>query len=286
MLNSRMDNNDSISVVLVTNVGQGYGRAVALSYGKAGYDVVCADRDVDMASRTAAEIEEAGGQAIPIQADISSLSDVKNAFDKVYEIFGDLSGVVHVASIYSQTRFRDLSDGEFDELVDEILRTTFLTLKTAARRLENGWMVLITPPKTAVEPHMVALRGAMTRMASGFEARYDNLRVNVIVPSRQASDPTHDAALVDAVNFFGSEAARGISGHRFYVELPPPPKVIESLLPEVRAALDENMGQEELEANHYDDGFEDGSNEYFTEDLDETLEDDDTELDSLQMWEV
>ena len=63
-------------VVLVTNVGQGFGRAVALAYGQSDYDVVCADRDVDLAAKTAAEIEELGGQAIPIQADMTTQSDV------------------------------------------------------------------------------------------------------------------------------------------------------------------------------------------------------------------
>ena len=45
-------------IVLVTGVGQGFGRSVALGWGRAGYDVVCADRDVELAARTAAEVEE------------------------------------------------------------------------------------------------------------------------------------------------------------------------------------------------------------------------------------
>ncbi|HEX7022834.1 MAG TPA: SDR family NAD(P)-dependent oxidoreductase [Trueperaceae bacterium] len=246
----------SVSVVLVTNVGQGFGRAVALAYGRDDYDVVCADKDGDLASKTAAEIEELGGQAIPIQADMTTLMDVKNAFEKVFEIFGDLSGVVHVASFESHTRFRDLSEGEFGELVDENLKSAFLVLRTAARLLDDGWLVLVSPPRNAIEPHMVAVRGAITRMAAGFEARYDNLRVNVVVPSRGASDPKHDAPLVRSVRYLGSPDAAGISGHRLYVELPPPPRVIESLLPEVRAALDENVRQDDLEATLYQEDAE------------------------------
>lgn len=241
---------NTVSVVLVTNVGQGFGRAIALAYGRADYDVVCADRDVDLATKTAAEIEECGGQAIPMQADMTTQLDVKKAFEKVYEIFGDLSGVVHVASMESHSRFRDLGEGEFAELVDEVFKSTFLILKTAARLLNPGWLVLVSPPRNAQEPHMLALRGAITRMASGFEARHHQLNVNVVVPSRNSSDPLHDDALVRNVLYLGSRNT-GLSGHRFYVELPPPPKVIESLLPEVRAALDENVRQDDLEASLY-----------------------------------
>ena len=278
----------SVSVILVTNVGQGFGRAVALAYGQADYDVVCADRDVDLASKTAAEIEELGGQAIPIQADMTSQMDVKAAFDKVFEIFGDLTGVVHVASFESNTRFRDLGEGEFGELLDENFKSTFLVLKTAARILNESWLVLVAPPRNAVEPHMVAVRGAITRMAAGFESRYDNLNVNVVVPSRSASDPKHDAPLVQNVLYLGSRET-GLSGHRLYVELPPPPKVIESLLPEVRAALDENVRQDDLEASLFeedddiedelggseDDAFEDYEGEDELEDAD--LDDEDSD---------
>jgi NAD(P)-dependent dehydrogenase (short-subunit alcohol dehydrogenase family) len=175
---------DEASVVLVTNVGQGFGRAIALAYGQRGFDVVCADKDVDLASKTAAEIEELGGQAIPIQADMTTQMDVKNAFDKVFEIFGDLSGVVHVASSESQTSFRELSEGEFSELFVDNVRSTFLILKMSERLLERAWLVLVTPPKSAAQPHMLSIRGAMTRMAAAFEARVARLTVNVVIPSR------------------------------------------------------------------------------------------------------
>lgn len=243
---------DEASVVLITNVGQGFGRAIALSYGQSGFDVVCADKDVDLASKTAAEIEELGGQAIPIQADMTTQLDVLAAFNKVFEIFGDLSGVVHVASSESHTAFRELSEGEFGDLFVENVRSTFLTLKMAERLLEQAWIVLVSPPKSATEPHMLSIRGAMTRMAAGFEARNERLQVNVVIPSRAASDPKHDARLVRAVRFLGSSATLGLSGHRFYVALPPPPRVLEAMLPEVRAALDSSVRQDDLEASLYD----------------------------------
>jgi len=268
-----------VSVVLVTNVGQGFGRAIALAYGQADFDVVCADKDGTLASKTAAEIEELGGQAIPVQADMSVPLDVRNTFDKVFEIFGDLSGVVHVAAFESNTPFAELGDGEFGELIDENLRSTFLMLKASARLLDDAWLVIVSPPKSAAEPHMVAVRGAITRMAAGFEARYDSVSVNVAVPSRSASDPKHDAALVENVLYLGSRST-GLSGHRLYVTLPPPPKDIESLLPEVRAALDSNVRQDDLEASVYDDpdafappdGLEDDLDE--ADELEDAAEDD------------
>lgn len=243
-------------VVLVTNVGQGFGRAVALAYGQADYDVVCADRDVDLAAKTAAEIEESGGQAIPIQADMTTQMDVLAAFQKVYEIFGALGGVVHVSSQVSHTPFEELGEGEFAELLAEDLRSAYLTLKTAARLLNGGWVVVVAPPLHR-QPQMAAVQGALSRLVASFCERYEAPRANLVVPSRDAADPRHDAALVRSVRFLGSSSAHGVSGQEVFVDLPPPPRVTETLLPEVRAALDDRVRQDDLEASLYGDAEDD-----------------------------
>jgi NAD(P)-dependent dehydrogenase (short-subunit alcohol dehydrogenase family) len=249
------------SVVLVTNVGQGFGRAVALACGQGGHDVVCADRDVDLASKTAAEIEELGGQAIPIQADMTTHMDVLNAFHKVYEIFGDLNGVVHTASYGSQTAFHTLGESEFMELLEEDVKSSYLTLKVCAQVLREGWLVLVGPPESGDEPQMTAVRAALSGLVAGFGDRYERLRTNLVIPSRAASDPRHDAALIDSVLYLGSATAQGVRGQQLYIELPPPPRISESLLPEVRAALDSSVRQDDLEASLYDDSGDESYDE-------------------------
>jgi len=259
---------ESARVVLVTNVGQGFGRAVALSYGHAGYDVVCADPDVDFASKTAAEVEEVGGQAIPVQVDMTSLLEVRSAFAKVFEIFGVLGGVVHVANQSSHARFDDLSESEFAELLREDVTSTFLLLRTANRLLRSGWVVIVTPSGTPEHPQMAGIQGAINGLATalahaperapvavrasdayGMDGEPPSVRprINVVVPSRAASDPRSDAALVHAVRFLGSAAASGMQGVLLPVHLPPPPKVVETLLPEVQAALDDTVRQGDLD---------------------------------------
>ncbi len=260
---------ESARVVLVTNVGQGFGRAVALSYGHAGFDVVCADPDVDLASKTAAEVEEVGGQAIPVQADMTSLLDVRSTFAKVFEIFGVLGGVVHVVSQESQSRFAELSESEFAELLREDVTSTFLLLRTAERLLRSGWVVVVAPTNDPEYPQMAGVQGAITGVVSALanaperspfpeiairasdvsdpEPPGERPRINVVVPSRTASDPRSDAALVHAVRYLGSAAAQGLRGTVVPVQLPPPPKVIETLLPEVQAALDDTVRQGDLD---------------------------------------
>jgi NAD(P)-dependent dehydrogenase (short-subunit alcohol dehydrogenase family) len=260
---------ESARVVLVTNVGQGFGRAVALAYGQAGFDVVCADPDVDLASKTAAEVEELGAQAIPVQADAAAQLDVRAAFIKVAELFGALGGVVHVACQQSHTPFSRLTDGEFAELLREDLSSTFLILREASRPPGPAWVVVVAPPRALERPQMAAVHGALTHMAAAYSsssaelvplegpefaelARRDGRsasrpRVNVVVPSRAPSDPRHDARLAHAVRYLGSSASRGVSGTTLVVDLPPPPRIVETLLPEVQAALDDSVRQDDRE---------------------------------------
>ncbi len=249
-------------MVLVTNVGQGFGRAVSLAYGRAGYHVVCADRDVDLASKTAAEVEELGGQAIPIQADMTTQMDVLTTYQKVLEIFGALGGVVHVAEHVNTTPFENMAEAEFLEVMIENVRSSFLVLKTAARLLSVGWVVIVAPPAAgAVQMH--AAQGALVRMVTGFKERFAFPRANLVIPSRPSSDPLHDQALVRAVRYFGSPESAGVSGQVVDVELPEPPRLAEALLPEVRAALDVNVRQDD----EYDYAWE------FTVDEDEEYDD-------------
>lgn len=108
---------------------------------------------------------------------------------------------------------------------------------------------------------MRALRGSVVDLVVGSHDSFDHVRVNAVVPSRPASDPRHDARLVDVVRHLGSPYAEGLGGQVLRVELPPPPQLVESLLPEVRAALDEDMRQDDLEALYREAVGEDSDDE-------------------------
>lgn len=258
-------------IVLVTGVGQGFGRSVALGWGRSGYDVVCADRDVGLAARTAAEVEEVGGQAIPIQTDITAAMDVRDAFAKVGELFGELEGVVHVASRSSSTHPSRLTDSEFHELTHETLLSSHLVLRTAARVFDEGWVVIVGPPTSASAPQNRMVRAGLEGLMAGYDAASSSLRANLILPSRPAAGPRHDARLVEAALFLGGDSAAGVRGATLRVDLPPPPRASERLLPEIQAALDDRIRQGDLD----DDGFDDLEAGF----LDDDETDDETDLD-------
>jgi hypothetical protein len=207
--------------------------------------VICADRDVALASKTAAEVEDHGGRAISIQSDATVPMDVQTAFRKSEELFGVPNGVVHAATRYSAAEAADLSEGEFHELVAETLFSSQLVMQQAARTMEAGWVVVVGPPAADASPQTAMVQAGLTGLTARYAEVYPHLRFNLITPSRRASDPQHDVRLTDTVAFLGSRRGEGVSGSVTKVTLPPPPKMIEQQLPEIQAALDDRFRQED-----------------------------------------
>lgn len=274
--------------MLVTGVGQGFGRAIALGWARAGYDVVCADRDVALASKTAAEVEEVGGQAIPVQLDVTVPLDVRQAFAKVDELFGRLDGVVHVASRSGDGDATTLADGAFGELVDDVLRSSHLVLRNAGRAMEDGFVLVVGPDAASDEPHDAMTRDGLAALVRGYAARLPHLRLGLVTPSRAASDPHHDAPLVDAALFLGGPGGAGLPGATLDVTLPPPPRRVERLLPEVQAALGHPSDDAfAIDAMGEDDAAdEDGADEDAAGDPPDPTWDDDGAATSEAAWDA
>ena len=87
-------------VALVTGASKGIGRAIALRMAQDGAAVVVNYAGgTQQARETVALIEKDGGKAIPVQADVSKVGDVKRLFDACFEKFGKLDILVNNAGM-------------------------------------------------------------------------------------------------------------------------------------------------------------------------------------------
>jgi NAD(P)-dependent dehydrogenase (short-subunit alcohol dehydrogenase family) len=85
-------------VAIVTGAGDGIGRATALAFAKAGAAVGCVDIAAEQAETIAKTITEAGGQAMPIIADVSRELDTLAAAGSVRERWGGVHVLVNAAA--------------------------------------------------------------------------------------------------------------------------------------------------------------------------------------------
>ena len=130
-------------VALVTGASRGIGRATALRLGRAGACVVVNyATNADKAREVVATIEDGGGKAVAVQADISQRTDVIRLFEQAQEAFGGLDIVVNNAGAYLAKPLTDVTETEFDQIFALDARGTFFALQEAARRVRTGGRII------------------------------------------------------------------------------------------------------------------------------------------------
>jgi len=100
----------------------------------------------------AAEIEEAGGQALPILGDVRDEASVQEAVEKTVERFGGIDIVVNNASAINLAPMRDLEVKRLDLMLDINLRGTFVLTRAALphlRESDHAHVLSLSPPISA-----------------------------------------------------------------------------------------------------------------------------------------
>ncbi|QMU67530.1 SDR family oxidoreductase [Streptacidiphilus sp. P02-A3a] len=131
-------------VIAVTGAGRGIGRAVALGCAAQGARVVVNDYGVavdgagpssEVAAAVVKEIEAAGGEAVAVADDVSTMAGGERVVRTAVDTWGRLDGVVCVAGILRERMLFNMSEQEWDGVVDTHLKGTFTVFRAAAARL-------------------------------------------------------------------------------------------------------------------------------------------------------
>jgi NAD(P)-dependent dehydrogenase (short-subunit alcohol dehydrogenase family) len=113
-------------IALVTGAGSGIGRAIAIRFAKGGAHVIVNDMDGRAAEKTAHEIEALGGQAYPLQANISNREEVHEMVAKGVDRFGAINILVNNAGTGGSSIItRDLPADAWENTVSVNLNGAF-----------------------------------------------------------------------------------------------------------------------------------------------------------------
>jgi 3-oxoacyl-[acyl-carrier protein] reductase len=116
---------------VITGSGRGIGRGIAEHLGERGANVVVNYRSsADAAEDAVAAIEESGGEAIAAQADVTDRDEVDAMRERVHEEFGPVDVLVNNAGITQDTRFVNMSQEEWDSVIDVNLGGVFNCTQT------------------------------------------------------------------------------------------------------------------------------------------------------------
>ena len=103
-------------VALVTGGSQGIGKAIAERLVNDGFSVALVALEENKLQETAKELEEKGGEALPIVADVSDRDAVFAAVKKTVDHFGDLNVVVNNAGLGPTTPIDTITPEQFEKV--------------------------------------------------------------------------------------------------------------------------------------------------------------------------
>ena len=273
--------------IAVTGAGRGIGRSIALACAAEGANVVVADYGVsmdgseptsDVADAVVKEIANAGGTAVAVADTVTTMAGGERIVQTAVDEWGRIDGVVCVAGILRERMLFNMSEEEWDPVIETHLKGTFTVFKAASaamRKQGSGTLIGFTSGvgnlgSVAQANYAAAKAGIITLVRSaalGLDkygvtanciAPIANTRMSANVPGglAESGEPEDVAPLVV---FLLSDKARHITGQTYTavggrISVWSQPKEIRSMVKdgrwtpeEIEARFDDEVGQEELE---------------------------------------
>ncbi|MGW6975801.1 SDR family NAD(P)-dependent oxidoreductase [Streptomyces sp. NPDC054952] len=228
-------------VVAVTGAGRGIGRAVALAAAAEGARVVVNDYGVgieggeptsEIAEAVVKEILAAGGEAVAVADDVSTMAGGQRVVDTALARYGRIDGVVCVAGILRERMLFNMSEEEWDPVVATHLKGTFTVFRAACavmRKQGGGTLIGFTSGNhqgSVAQANYSAAKGgiiSLVRSAALGLAKYGvtanavapvartRMSANVPMELKEIGEPEDVAALV---TYLLSDRAVAVGGER------------------------------------------------------------------------
>jgi 3-oxoacyl-[acyl-carrier protein] reductase len=189
-------------VALITGASGGLGLRFAEVLAANGAAVALVARRADRLKDAKARIENAGGRAIAVEADVLDRAQMVRAFDQAEAAFGTVTCLVNNAGVAHSTRATDLSEEEWRRVIGTNLDAVFFWAQEGARRMlaakAKGAIVNIASVlgfgvSKGTIAYATAKAGVvqMTK-ALGLELAFRGVRVNAIAPGWFVTDINRD----------------------------------------------------------------------------------------------
>ena len=198
-------------VAVVTGASRGIGKAAALALASQGAKVVVNyARSSDAAEATVNEIEQAGGEAIALQADVSQSAEVDNLIKATLDKFGRIDVLVNNAGITKDTLLLRMKPEQWQAVIDLNLTGVFLCTKAVSKTMlkqRSGRIINIASVAGQMGNPGQANYSAAKAGVIGFtktvakELANRGVTVNAVAPGFIATDMTEDLKSDDIIKF-------------------------------------------------------------------------------------
>ncbi len=185
-------------VALITGASRGLGRSMAEALVSAGAAVALSARDLDQATTVAREVgEREGGRTMGVSAEITRDADVRAMVARTLDAFGRLDILVNNAGINIRGPIEELSESDYDLVLDTNLKGPWLCCRAAAEPMKRqGWGRVINVSSMLGEVSMpgrspyAASKGGLTLLTKTLALEWGahGINVNALCPGPFATE--------------------------------------------------------------------------------------------------
>lgn len=257
------------AVAVVTGSTRGIGAGVAKRFAREGASVVVTGRSREAGEATVTDIEDEGGEAGFVRADMRDPGDIAALFEATVDNYGSLDVLVNNAGVETNTGVTEATMDDWEYVVETDFRSFWLCVTEAAARMDEGAIIntssnhaFLTMPKmfpynavksgingmtramaldlgphirvNTVNPGWVAIERTLSAMSEA-----ERREVESIHPTGRIGEPEDVAA---AVAFLASDEAGFITGTTLLVDGGRSAVMQDGTLPDYRARRERGSG--------------------------------------------
>jgi len=234
-------------VAIVTGASRGIGKCIAQTLAAGGAKVVAVSRKAEDTAELVAQIENQGGKAISVAADVSKVADVEQMVNASLEAFGQIDILVNNAGINRDSLLARMKEDDWDAVMDINLKGAFLCTGAVAKVMSKKRYGRIINISSVVgqmgnlgQANYCASKGGLVGLtrSNARELARRNITVNAVAPGFIETDMTAELSekvrtdmaaqiplgrfgqpqdVAAAVAFLASEQAGYITGHELSV---------------------------------------------------------------------
>ncbi|MCG7407233.1 glucose 1-dehydrogenase [Paenibacillus sp. ACRRX] len=178
-------------VCLITGSGSGIGQSTALLFAREGATVIINDLDEQKGEETVALIQQAGGQAVFIKADVTSPEQVQEMVTQVIHQYGVIDVLFNNAGVSGIGAIHEIEHDAWDRVININIRGVFLPCKyIIPHMMKQGGGSIINMSSCIAEIGLArrasysATKGAVLSLTKSMQVDYASyhIRVNALLP--------------------------------------------------------------------------------------------------------
>lgn len=187
----------SDKVIIITGGGRGIGKSIALSMANEGANIVIVSRTKEQLEQTANEMSELGVKPMIIPADISKLSEVNYALDRVIKEYGKIDVLVNNAGITKLSAINDIEPDEWSKIIEVNLFGTYYFCRAVIPHFikrNQGKIINMGSDSSFIGYPLMSAYAASKHAVLGLtralaeELKTHNVQVNAICPALVDTD--------------------------------------------------------------------------------------------------